>query len=235
MNGSNLGPSAKPESQRRARMPESFHYYEPTLGHRLRHNPLNAIIAPRPIGWISTRDTEGRFNLAPYSFFNAFHYDPPIIGFAGTSWKHTVQNAAETREFVWNLVTEELGEQMNKTSAEVARGVDEFDLARLTHVPGRIVNVPRVGESRAAMECKVIDVMQFKNSAGEALAGWMVFGEVVAVYIDETLLKDGVYQTALARPLMRCGGLHDYARLTEDWMVKIMRAPGSDISATHGT
>ena len=216
-------------------MPQRFHYYEPALGHGLAHNPLNAIIAPRPIGWISTRDTEGRFNLAPYSFFNAFHYDPPIIGFAGTSWKHTVQNAAETGEFTWNLVTEELAAQMNTTSAEVERGVDEFKLAGLTPVPGRKVAAPRVGESRAAMECKVVNVMQFNDASGRKLGGWMVFGEVVAVHIDETLLKDGVYQTALARPLLRSGGLRDYAVLSEEWVMRMERPPGKRNVATHGT
>ena len=99
---------------------ENIHYYEPSKGHGLRHNPFNAIIAPRPIGWISSRNAKGQLNLAPYSFFNAFNYDPPILGFASISWKDSVQNVLETREFVWNLVTRELGEQMNKTAAPLA-------------------------------------------------------------------------------------------------------------------
>src|SRR5690242_4148159 len=93
---------------------ENIHYYEPSKGHGLRHNPFNAIIAPRPIGWISSRNAKGQLNLAPYSFFNGFNYDPPILGFASISWKDSVQNVSETREFVWNLVTRELGEQMNR-------------------------------------------------------------------------------------------------------------------------
>jgi flavin reductase (DIM6/NTAB) family NADH-FMN oxidoreductase RutF len=97
-----------------------FHSYEPATGHGLRHNPLNAIIAPRPIGWISTLSADGCANLAPYSFFNAFNYDPPIIGFSGIAWKDSVRNASETGEFVWNLVTRELGDRMNNTSASVA-------------------------------------------------------------------------------------------------------------------
>lgn len=150
-----------------------FHYYEPSKGHGLSHNPLNALIAPRPIGWISSRDAQGRVNLAPYSFFNAFNYDPPIIGFSSIAWKDSVQNASETREFVWNLVTRELGDKMNQTSAPHPHGVDEFPLAGLAAVPGRRVNVPRVAESRAAMECKVIDIVQFRNAAGEKVgAGW---------------------------------------------------------------
>lgn len=102
-----------------------FYYYEPSKGHGLSHNPLNALVAPRPIGWISSRDAQGRVNLAPYSFFNAFNYDPPIIGFSSIAWKDSVQNASETREFVWNLVTRELGDKMNQTSAPHPHGVDE--------------------------------------------------------------------------------------------------------------
>ena len=212
-----------------------FHYYEPAQGHGLRHNPLNALIAPRPIGWISTRDAQGRANLAPYSFFNAFNYDPPIIGFSGTAWKNSVQNAAETREFVWNLVTEELGAQMNTTSAPVEHGVNEFALAGLTEVPGRKVNVPRVGESRAAMECKVIDVVQYRDVEGRSVGGWLVLGQVVAVYIDQALIRDGVYQTAEAHPIMRCGGLRDYARITEDSIFQLDRPPSAATAASHGS
>ncbi len=213
----------------------NFHSYRPSEGHGLAYNPLNSIIAPRPIGWISTRDTLGRNNLAPYSFFNAFHYTPPIIGFAGTDWKHTVQNAAETKEFAWNLVTEELAEAMNITSASVDRGVDEFELANLTAMPSTLITAPRVAESRVSMECRVIDVRQFHDMDGNTLQGWMVFGQVVAVHIDQRLIENGIYQTARARPILRCGGLHDYAKLTEDWIVKIQRAAGDHNTATHGS
>ena len=211
-----------------------FHYYEPSEGHRLKHNPLNALIAPRPIGWISSRDAEGRVNLAPYSFFNAFNYDPPIIGFSSIAWKDSVRNASETGEFVWNLVTRELGDRMNATSAPVAPGVDEFGLAGLTAIPGRRVNVPRVGESRAAMECKVIDIVQFRNRGGEKVGGWLVLGEVVAVYIDETLLEGGVYQTAEAYPIMRAGGLNDYVQVTPENVFQITRLEGAGSKEHHG-
>ena len=109
-------------------------------------------------------DAQGRVNLAPYSFFNAFNYDPPIIGFSSIAWKDSIQNARETREFTWNLVTRELGDQMNQTSAPLPHGDSEFQFAGLTAVAGRKVNVPRVGESRAAMECKVIDIVQFQGN-----------------------------------------------------------------------
>ena len=211
-----------------------FHYYEPANGHGLRHNPLNALVAPRPIGWISSRDAQGRVNLAPYSFFNAFNYDPPIIGFSSIAWKDSVQNASETREFTWNLVTRELGEKMNQTSAPLPHGDDEFPFAGLTAVPGRKVNVPRVGESRAAMECKVIDIVQFRNTEGEKIGGWLVLGEVVAVYIDKSLLKNGVYQTADAYPIMRAGGLNDYVQVSPENVFQIARLEGASSASSHG-
>lgn len=211
-----------------------FYYYEPSKGHGLSHNPLNALIAPRPIGWVSTRDAQGRINLAPYSFFNAFNYDPPIIGFSSIAWKDSVQNASDTREFVWNLVTRELGDQMNQTSTPLAHGEDEFSLAGLTPVPGRAVNVPRVGESRAAMECKVTDIVQFRNTDGEKVSSWLVLGEVVAVHIDKLLLKDGVYQTAEAYPIMRSGGLNDYVQVSPENVFQIARPAGASIPSAHG-
>ena len=99
----------------------SRHFYEPMKGHGLAHDPLNAIIAPRPIGWVSTRSAAGALNLAPYSFFNAFNYRPPIVGFSSVGEKDSLRNARETREFVWNLAVRELAEQVNATSATVAR------------------------------------------------------------------------------------------------------------------
>jgi flavin reductase (DIM6/NTAB) family NADH-FMN oxidoreductase RutF len=211
-----------------------FHFYEPAAGHRLSHNPLNSIIAPRPIGWISTRSKAGGFNLAPYSFFNALHYDPPILGFASTGWKDTVQNVKDTGEFVWNLVTAELGEQMSKSSDEVPPEVDEFKLAGLTPIAAAKVSAPRVAESRVSMECKLVEVVQLRTARGENVQSWMVLGEVVGVHIDEGLLKDGVYQTALARPLLRCGGLRDYAVLSPEWVVQIDRAIDPKRNDSHG-
>ncbi len=211
-----------------------FHYYEPANGHGLSHNPLNALVAPRPIGWISSRDAQGRVNLAPYSFFNAFNYEPPIIGFSSIAWKDSVQNASETREFTWNLVTRELGDRMNQTSTPLPHGEDEFPFAGLTAVAGRKVNVPRVGESRAAMECKVIDIVQFRNTEGEKVGGWLVLGEVVAVYIDKTLIKDGIYQTAEAYPIMRSGGPNDYVQVSPDNVFQIARLASISGPSSHG-
>lgn len=200
-----------------------FHVYEPARGHGLRHDPFNAIIGPRPIGWISSRDKDGHVNLAPYSFFNAFNYKPPIIGFSSTGAKDSVRNVTDTGEFVWNLATKELAPQMNATSAHVPRDVDEFALAGLTPVPGRFVNVPRVGESRAAMECKVLQVIQLQDKEGNKVPTWLTLGEVVAVYIDRTLIRDGVYQTAEAHPILRAGRMGDYAEIGPDIMFEMLR------------
>jgi flavin reductase (DIM6/NTAB) family NADH-FMN oxidoreductase RutF len=202
---------------------KDLHYYEPVNGHGLKHDPFNAIIAPRPIGWISSRSAKGHVNLAPYSFFNGFNYHPPIIGFSSTSWKDSVANIQETGEFVWNLATMELAQQMNATSATVPHGVDEFTLAELTPVPGRIVNVPRVAESPVSFECKLTQIVQLQGADGRKVQGWLTLGEVVAVHIDKKLIKDGVYQTALARPIVRAGRRGDYFEIRPDALFEMPR------------
>ncbi|MET0519559.1 MAG: flavin reductase family protein [Burkholderiaceae bacterium] len=200
-----------------------MHFYEPRLGHRLPHDPFNAIVGPRPIGWISTRSPEGVLNLAPYSFFNGFNYTPPIIGFASTSWKDTVRNIEATGEFVWNLATRELAEAMNASCAAVPPEVDEFELAGLATAASSIVAVPRVARARVAFECRLSQLIRLQSAAGEPIDNWLTLGEVVGVHIDETLLVDGVYDTAAARPILRGGGPADYFELGEKFK---MRRPG---------
>jgi flavin reductase (DIM6/NTAB) family NADH-FMN oxidoreductase RutF len=202
---------------------KDLHFYEPVNGHGLKHDPFNAIIAPRPIGWISSRSASGHVNLAPYSFFNGFNYTPPIIGFSSTSRKDSIANIEETGEFVWNLATMDLAKQMNATAAHVAPEVDEFALAGLTAIPGKIVNVPRVGESPVSFECKLTQIIQLKAADGRELAGWLTLGEVVAVHIDKAMIKDGVYQTALARPIVRAGRRGDYFEIRPDAMFEMNR------------
>src|SRR5262245_30692052 len=132
-------------------------FYTEQQGHApLPFDPFKAIIAPRPIGWISTVDREGRPNLAPYSFFNAVSSRPNLIGFSSDGYKHSPRNARETGEFVFKLSTMDLMQQMNHTSEEVDRGVNEFDLARLEMAPCRLVKPPRVAAAAAALECKLI-------------------------------------------------------------------------------
>jgi flavin reductase (DIM6/NTAB) family NADH-FMN oxidoreductase RutF len=207
-------------------MTDSIHYYEPSKGHGLPHDPLNAIVAPRPIGWVSSVNSQGQRNLAPYSFFNAFNYRPPIIGFASIGWKHSVANIHETGEFVWNLATRALAEHMNATSEAVPPYVDEFAIAGLTPAPSRIVKPARVAESPVNFECKLTQLIQLQGSGGKLVETWLVLGEVVAAHIDKTLLKDGIYDTAAARPILRTGGPAGYAEITPDAIFEMER-PGA--------
>ena len=206
-----------------AKGPKELHFYEPRNGHGLRHDPFNAIIAPRPIGWISSRDAKGNVNLAPYSFFNGFCYKPPIIGFSSTSWKDSVANMQETGEFVWNLATMDLAQQMNATAAHVAHEVSEFAISGLTPAPCKIVKAPRVAESPVSFECKVAQIVQLQGADGVKANAWLTLGEVVAVHIDKAMIKDGVYQTALARPIVRAGRKGDYFVIRQDAMFEMAR------------
>ena len=200
-----------------------MHVYEPRHGHGLPHDPFNAIVGPRPIGWISSRSAQGRLNLAPYSFFNAFNYAPPIVGFASLGDKDTLRNVRETGEFVWNLVTRPLAEAMNASCASVPPEVDEFDLARLTPAPSRLIAVPRVAESPVSFECRVTQEIQLQGLDGAKVPTWVTFGEVVAVHIDKSLLPGGIYQTAGARPVLRAGGPGDYFEITEAQLFRMKR------------
>lgn len=186
------------------------HVYRPAEGHGLAHDPFNAIVGPRPIGWIGSRSAAGVANLAPYSFFNAFNYRPPIIGFASNGDKDSVSNIRETREFSWNLATRPLAEAMNATSAPVPPGIDEFALASLTPAAGRAIAAPLVGESPVSFECRLSQLLQLQAADGAPIETWMVFGEVVTVHIDRSLIVDGIYDTAAARPILRGGGPADY-------------------------
>ncbi len=204
-------------------MPHDFHYYEPRNGHGLPHDPFNAIVGPRPIGWIASRNAQGALNLAPYSFFNAFNYVPPIVGFSSVGYKDTVRNIEATGEFVWNLTTRALVEQMNTTCAMVPPEVDEFRLAGLTPVPSTVVDVPRVGESPVAFECRAIEVRQLRTAAGAPVDSWLTLGEVVAVHIARSSLKDGVYDTGAAGHVLRGGGPADYFEIGPDQLFKLYR------------
>jgi flavin reductase (DIM6/NTAB) family NADH-FMN oxidoreductase RutF len=192
---------------------DTAHFYEPRNGHGLRHDPFNAIVAPRPIGWISSRSAAGVVNLAPYSFFNAFNYVPPIVGFASIGWKDSVANITETGEFCWNLAVEALAEAMNLTCAPAPKEIDEFEVAGLTHAPSTLISVPRVRESPVNFECKVTQIVRLRTAAGDEVSTWLVLGEVVAVHIDRSVIDEGVYDILAARPITRAGGRADYFRI----------------------
>lgn len=200
-----------------------WHFYEPEHGHGLRHDPLNAIIAPRPIGWISTISAEGVRNLAPYSFFNLFSYKPPIIGFCSLGEKDSLANARNTGEFVWNLATRELAEAMNASAAMAPANVDEFDLAKLDAAPSIKVRPSRVAVSPVQFECVVTEIVQLHAKDGAAIQAWLVLGEAIAIHIDRRLIKDGIYQTALARPILRGGGPADYFEINAEQLFMLNR------------
>ncbi|WP_312958580.1 flavin reductase family protein [Stutzerimonas nitrititolerans] len=200
-----------------------MYYYEPAQGHGLSHDPFNAIVGPRPIGWISSQDTDGRLNLAPYSFFNAFNYTPPIIGFSSVGRKDSLNNIEATGEFCWNLATRSLAEAMNQSCAAVAPEVDEFALSGLTPVASRLVAVPRVLESPVSFECKVTQIIQLQGADKTPVSSWLVLGEVVAVHIAQALLVDGIYDTAAGEPILRGGGPADYFQLGREANFKMYR------------
>ncbi|MDO6840882.1 flavin reductase family protein [Paraglaciecola chathamensis] len=197
-------------------MPHQRYFYQPHLGHKLKHNPFNAIIAPRPIGWISTKSLSGDLNLAPYSFFNAFNYHPPIIGFSSIGYKDTVKNIQESGVFCWNLVSESLVDAMNQTSATLPSTQSEFDFAGLAIGKSNVVDVPHVANSLCVFECKNTQIMQLTEADGKLVDTWMVMGEVVGVHIDNSLIEEGIYNTALAKPVLRAGGAGDYFKVNSE-------------------
>ena len=201
----------------------TLHSYEPRKGHGLPHDPFNAIVGPRPIGWISTCNAQGALNLAPYSFFNAFNYVPPIVGFASIGAKDTLRNIEETGEFVCNLATRDLAEAMNQTCAAVAPEVSEFELTGLTPLARTQGRPPRVAESPVTLECRRTQVLQLQGADGVQVPTWLVLGEVVAVHIDTALLKDGVYDTASAGHILRAGGPADYFTVGPEQLFKMHR------------
>jgi flavin reductase (DIM6/NTAB) family NADH-FMN oxidoreductase RutF len=202
---------------------DAIHFYEPRDGHRLPHDPFNAIVGPRPIGWISTRSAAGALNLAPYSFFNAFNYTPPIVGFASIGYKDTLRNIEETGEFAWNLATRPLAEVMNQTCAAVPPEVSEFELAGLTPAPSRVIAVPRVLQSPVSFECRRTQIVQLEGADGAQVPTWLVLGEVVAVHIDAALLNNGVYDTAAAGHILRGGGPADYFTVGPEQLFRMYR------------
>lgn len=188
-------------------------FYEPHRRDRtvLHHDPFKALVAPRPIGWVSTLARDGSVNLAPYSFFNAIGEDPPMLAFSSSTLKDSATFADELKEFVWNLVSLGLHEQMNETSAPLPRGTSEFDRAGLTAAPSELVAPPRVAEALCSMECKVVHQIELPDVDGNPADQFLVVGQVVGVHLDESVIVDGVVRTATLRPVARCGGTGDYA------------------------
>jgi flavin reductase (DIM6/NTAB) family NADH-FMN oxidoreductase RutF len=188
-------------------------FYEPDSRDReaLPHDPFKSIIAPRPIGWVSTKSADGLVNLAPYSFFNAVSDTPPMLAFSSSGAKHSSTFASEVKEFVWNLVTWELREQMNESSAPLPRGQSEFKRAGLEMAPSRLVDAPRVAAARCSMECRVVHQFELQDLDGRGIDQHLVIGKVVGVHLDEGAINGSGVDTAALRPVARCGGPADYA------------------------
>ncbi len=191
-------------------------FYRPQDGHGLPHNPFNAIVAPRPIGWISSRGADGRDNLAPYSFFNAVAYVPPQVMFASTSakpdrdgTKDSVAQIRETGVFCVNIVEYAMRGAMNATSAGLEAGTDEFAHAGLEKAECESVNCARVAAGPAALECRMTQIVRLKGAAN-----WLVLGEVTGVHLRDDCVVDGRFDVTAFQPLSRLG-YRDYARVAE--------------------
>ncbi|MBI1262851.1 MAG: flavin reductase family protein [Rhizobiales bacterium] len=191
-------------------------FYDATENaHGLPHDPFKALIAPRPIGWISTLAADGVANLAPYSFFNGIASDPPLVMFSSAMRKDSQRNAEETGEFVCNLATWDLREAINMSSAMVGPEVDEFALSGLEMTPSRLVKPPRVKASPVHLECVYVETVKLKNRKGEKHPFYeMIIGEVVGIHIDDRFIKEGIVDIAAMKPISRLG-YHDYA-VTDD-------------------
>lgn len=203
-----------------------MHYsLEDPLEHRnhgLRHNPFKALVAPRPIGWIGTISKAGVRNLAPYSFFNAVCDAPPIVMFSSAGRKDSLANVEETGEFTCSMATQTLIDAMNLSSAPVAAEVDEFDLASLETAPSLVVRPPRVAGSPAALECRLWKTLALPRTADTQLEHVVVFGHVVAIYIDPAYVKDGIVDTGAMQPLARMGYM-DYSAVRPDTVLTLNR------------
>jgi flavin reductase (DIM6/NTAB) family NADH-FMN oxidoreductase RutF len=182
-------------------------FYQPEKRDKtlLPHDPFKAIVAPRPIGWITSLSAKGEINLAPYSFFNGVNSRPNLVMFASEGRKDSVSFIEETGEFVCSLATYDLLHPMNATSAPLPRGVNEMERADLAAAPSVMVKPPRVAASPCALECKVTKIVPMTTYDGEPVDCHAVFGQVVGVYIADRFIVDGRLDTAAMRPIARCG------------------------------
>lgn len=187
-------------------------------------DPFKAMIAPRPVGWISTRNRAGQVNLAPYSFFNAYSADPPIVGFCSEGPKDSQAFAADSGEFVWNMATYDLREKMNMTSAPLGRGESEFVHAGLETAPCVLVGAPRVAASPCALECKVTQTVNLVDKDGAGIPRILTLGQVIGLHVDERYLKDGMIDILAMKPIARCG-YQDYTAI--DRLFPIKRPAGA--------
>jgi flavin reductase (DIM6/NTAB) family NADH-FMN oxidoreductase RutF len=191
-----------------------LHYQPEKNDHGLSHTPFAALVVPRPIGWITTLTPEGIVNLAPYSFYNAVSSRPPVVMFSSTTAKDSRRNAETSGEFVVNLATFELREEMGQTSEPLAAHLSEPDAIGLAMAPSRHVKPPRVARSPAALECRYMKTVELHDRHGGLLSSAVVIGEVIGIYIDDDLIVNGRVDIARARPIARLG-YRDYSVVDE--------------------
>jgi flavin reductase (DIM6/NTAB) family NADH-FMN oxidoreductase RutF len=189
--------------------------------HGFENDPFKALVAPRPIGWISTLSPEGIANLAPYSYFNAMSQSPHYVVFGSGGRKDSIRNAEAAGEFAVNLAIWELREQMNASSANAPPHVDEFELARLTKAPCRLIKAPRVAESPVCLECRLFKVIELPDDQGK-VGDWIAIGRVIGIHIDDRFIDSGRVNTAAMKPIARLG-YSEYATVETAWR---MRRPG---------
>ncbi|HEX3505072.1 MAG TPA: flavin reductase family protein [Xanthobacteraceae bacterium] len=178
--------------------------------HNLAHDPTTCLVVPRPIGWITTISPAGVVNLAPYSFFNMIASRPPFVMFASNTRKHSQLHAESGSEFVFNLATYDLRNEMNITGGDYPENVSEPELAKLTMAPSRKVKPPRVAGSPIALECVYSQTVKLVSGSGKKHNYEMVIGEVVNVHIDDAVIVDGLVDMARIRAIGRLGYRGDY-------------------------
>jgi flavin reductase (DIM6/NTAB) family NADH-FMN oxidoreductase RutF len=201
-------------------------FYETSANaHGLPHDPFKALVTPRPIGWISAISEKGEVNLSPYSFFNAVSERPPMVAFSSSGKKDALTFIEETGEFVCNLATYDLREQMNLTSAVLPRGENEMDHAGLKAAPSRLVKPPRVADALAALECKWLQTVPLHPLSGGDPSYYLVIGQVVGIHIDDRYIVNGLVDTAAMRPIAR-SGYRDYFVATSETKFSITRPGG---------
>ncbi len=173
--------------------------------HGLPHDPIMSLVVPRPIGWISTCSDAGVVNVAPYSFFNLLGTRPYLVMFSSAGRKDSQRNAEETGEFVLNMATYALREQVNESSAQLAADVSEPEVLNMPMAASRLVRPPRVAAAPAAMECRYLQTIKLSALDGSTHRAQVVIGQIVGVYIDNTVLTQGRVDIARIRPLSRMG------------------------------
>lgn len=186
--------------------------------HGFEYDPFKALVAPRPIGWISTLSPEGIANLAPYSYFNAMSQSPHYVVFGSGGRKDSLRNAEAAGEFAVNLATWDLREQMNASSANAPPHVDEFELARLTKAPCRLIKAPRVAESPVCLECRLFKVIELPDDEGK-VGDWIAVGRVIGIHIDDRFIDNGRVDTAAMKPIARLG-YSEFATVETAWRMR---------------